>query len=59
MQRKRTLLTLRCFKKNLRRIVFKFSAKRVLCALEYIFNKVNRGIVQKLDAVETLKWPGR
>ena len=32
---------------------FKFSAKTVLCVLGYIFNKVNRGIVQKPTAVGT------
>ena len=30
---------------------FKISAKRVPCALEYIFNTINRGTIQNPDAV--------
>ena len=32
-------------------IFLKFSVKRVLCPLGLIFNRVNRGIVQKPDEV--------
>ena len=35
------------------------SAKRVLCALGHIFNKVKSGIVQKSDTVGVENWPGR
>ena len=42
------------FQQNiLTRIFLKFSARRVLSPLEHIFNKVNRGIIQKLDEVWT------
>ena len=52
MQEKGTFLTLLFFKKKvLPRILFKFSAKRVICDLGHIFNEVIRGIVQKADAV--------
>ena len=34
-------------------IVLKLSAKRVLNSLWHIFNRVNRGIVQKANAVGT------
>ena len=34
-------------------ILPKFSAKRVLSPLEHIFNKVNRGIIQKPSEVGT------
>ena len=37
----------------------KYSNKRVLRVLGHIFNKVNRGIVQKSDAAGTQNWPGR
>ena len=33
--------------------------KRVICPQGYIFNKVNRVIVQKPDEVVTQNWPGR
>ena len=46
MRRKRTLLVLH-LKKYLCKVFLKFSAKRVLCALGCIFNKVSRGIDQK------------
>ena len=35
------------------RFFFKFSAKIVLCSLRHIFNKVNKGTVQKPDEVGT------
>ena len=38
-------------KKGLPRIFSNCSTKTVLCALGHNFNKVNRGIVQKPDAV--------
>ena len=42
------------FKKKVSpRILFKFSAERVLYDLGHIFNEVNRGIFQKTDAVGT------
>ena len=44
--------------KVLPKIFKKFSAKKVLCALGHIFNKVNRSIVEKSDAVEAQNWPG-
>ena len=53
MQEKRTLLVLHFKKKSYLGFFFIFSDKTVLRALGYIFNKVNRGIVQKPDAVET------
>ena len=34
-------------------IFLKFGAKTVLCAVRYIFNKVIRGTVQKLNEVRT------
>ena len=40
-------------KKVLPWILFKLSAKRVICDLGNILNEVNRGIVQKPDAVGT------
>ena len=52
MRRKRTLLVLH-IKKYLCKIFLKFSAKRALCALGYIFNKVSRGIDQKPDEAGT------
>ena len=52
MQQKSTLLALH-FKKLLPRIFLKFSAKRVLCDLGQILNKVIRGIVQMPDSVGT------
>ena len=36
-------------KKILPRIFLTFSAKRALCALGHIFNKVKRGVVQKSE----------
>ena len=51
MHEKRTLLALHFLKKVPPRILFKVSAKRVICDLGHIFNDVNRGIVQKPDAV--------
>ena len=49
----------RILKKVLPRIYLKFSAKRVLCAVGHIFNKVKRGIVQKPDTVGPQNWPDR
>ena len=40
-------------KKVLPSIFLKFSAERVLCVLGHLFNKVNRGIVQKPDVFGT------
>ena len=39
-------------------LFIKFSAKRVLCALGHIFNKVKRSIVQKSDSVGAQNWLG-
>ena len=36
-----------------------FSAKRVLCALGHIFNKIKMRIAQKPDTVGQQNWPGR
>ena len=47
MQQKRECVDTKFLKNVLPRIFF--SAKRVLCLLGDIFNKVNRGIVQKPD----------
>ena len=47
------------FKKVLPKTFLKFSPKKVLCTLEYIFNKVNRGMVEKPDAVGGQYCPGR
>ena len=55
MKQKRTVLALHLLENILPRIFFKFSAKRVLCPLGYIFNKVNGVIVQKQYEVE-LVW---
>ena len=46
-------------KKFLPRIFLKLSAKKVLCALGHIFNKVNRDIVEKPNADGAQNWPGR
>ena len=60
MQEKGTFLALLFLKKKvLPRILFKFSAKRVICDLGHIFNEVIRGIVQKPDAVGIKNWPGK
>ena len=40
-------------KNILPKVFFKFRAKKVLCSLGHVFNKVNRGIVQKPDEVRT------
>ena len=56
MRRKRTLLVLH-IKKYLCKIFLKFSAKRALCALGYIFNKVSRGVDQKPDEAGTKNGP--
>ena len=40
------------FEKFLPKPFLKFSAKKVLCVLGYIFNKVNKGIVEKLCTSE-------
>ena len=53
MQQKQTLLSLHFYKKSYLRFIIEISAKTVLCALGYIFNQVNRGKVQKPDAVGT------
>ena len=53
MQQKRTLLTLHFKKISYLRFFLIFSAKRVLCPLGHISNKVIRGIVQKPDEVRT------
>ena len=53
MQEKRTPLALHFQKKVSPRILFKFSAERVLYDLGHIFNEFNRGIFQKADAVGT------
>ena len=49
MQQKRTLLTLQFLKKSYLEFL-KFSVKRVLFVPGYLFNKVNRSIIQKPDA---------
>ena len=52
MQQKITLLALHFKEKVQHRFFLKsLSAKRVLCVQGNIFNKVNRDIVQKQDAV--------
>ena len=58
MQQKRILLVL-YLKYVLDKIFLKFSAKKFLCVLGYILNKVNRGIVEKPDAVGAHYCPGR
>ena len=47
MQQKRDSFGITFYKNILPKIFFKFNAKRVLCSLGHIFNKVNRGIVPK------------
>ena len=51
MQQKRILLDLHLKKMSCQGHFFKFIAKRVLCALGHIFNKVISGMVQNSDAV--------
>ena len=59
MQQNRESFGFIFYKNILPKIFLKSSAKRVLCSLGHIFNKVNRGIVQKPDEVGTKNWPGR
>ena len=59
MQQKRDSFGITFYKNILAKIFLKFSAKRVLCSLRHIFNKVNRGKIQKPDEVGALDWPGR
>ena len=47
------------WKKILPKGFLKYGAKKVLCTLEYIFNKVDRGTVEKSDAVVVQYCPGR
>ena len=42
------------WKKILPKGFLKYGAKKVLCTLEYVFNKVDRGTVEKSDAVVVL-----
>ena len=53
MQQEKESFGIIFYKYILPKIVFKFSAKRVLCSLGHIFNKVNGGIVQKPDEAGT------
>ena len=53
MQKKKDSFGAKFLEKVIPRIFFKFSTKGVLCALGHIFNEVNRGTVQKPDAVGT------
>ena len=43
----------------LTRLYLKVSTKNVICALAHSFNKVNRGIVEKPEAVGEQNWPCR
>ena len=53
MQQKGTLVALNFKKKSYLGFFTKFSARRALCDLGHIFNKVNRGVAQKPDVVGT------
>ena len=53
MQVQGTLLALHFIKISYLEFYLKFSAKRALCSLGHILNKVYKGIVQKLDEVGT------
>ena len=53
MQQKRALLTLHFRNISYLGFFLKFSAKTVLFPVGHIFDKVNRGIVQKADEVGT------
>ena len=53
MQQKRDSFGITFYKNILPRIFLKFSAKRILCPLEHIFNKVNRDVFERPDEVGT------